>query len=73
MKYIPGKYMYVADTLSRAFIKGESSCGAAEDVEVMVNSIVNNLPVSTDKMGELKEATRTDEALQQLKFTIRRG
>ena len=30
--------MYVADTLSRAFIKGESSCGAAEDVEVMVHS-----------------------------------
>ena len=25
VKYIPGKYMYVADTLSRAFIKGESS------------------------------------------------
>ena len=38
VKYIPGKYMYVADTLSRAFIKGESSCGAAEDVEVMVQS-----------------------------------
>lgn len=73
VKYIPGKYMYVADTLSRAFIKGESSCGAAEDVEVMVHSLVNNLPVSTDKMGELKEATRTDETLQQLKFTIRRG
>ena len=39
----------------------------------MVHSLVNNLPVSTDKMGELKEATRTDETLQQLKFTIRRG
>ena len=65
--------MYVADTLSRAFIEGASSCGAAEDVEVMVHSLVNKLPVSTDKMGELKEATRTDETLKQLKFTIRRG
>ena len=65
--------MYVADSLSRAFIKAESSCGAAKDVEVMVHSLVNNLLVSTDKMGELKEATRTDETLQQLKFTIRRG
>ena len=73
VKYIPGKYMYVADTLSRAFIKGESRCGAAEDVEVVVHSLVNNLSVITDKMGELKEATITDEALQPLKCTTRRG
>ena len=38
--------MYVATTLSRAYIEGDPTCGAAEDIEVMVHSIIGNLPVS---------------------------
>ena len=39
VSYVPGKLMYVADTLSRAYVSGDSSCGVAEDIEVMVHML----------------------------------
>ena len=50
VRYVPGKLMYVADTLSRAFIRGEPSCGAPDDMEVLVHNLVENLPPTADKL-----------------------
>ena len=36
LRYVLGKLMYVADTLPRAIINGEQSCGAPDDMEVLV-------------------------------------
>ena len=38
VRYTPGKYMYIADTLSRAYLQDNSTCGAPEDVEIMVHN-----------------------------------
>ena len=46
VRCVPGKLMYVADTLSRAFIRGEPSCGAPDDMEVLVHNLVENLPAT---------------------------
>ena len=73
VKYVPGKYLYVADTLSRAYIQGDPTCGAPEDIEVMVHTLIGNLPVSIEKMDAVRESTANDETMQQLRLTIRRG
>ena len=73
VKYVPGKYLYVADTLSRAYIECDPTCGAAEDIEVMVHSLIGNLPVSIDKMYDFRQSTASDETMKQLRLTIRRG
>ena len=73
VKYVPGKYLYVADTLSRAYIQGDPTCGAPEDIEVMVHTLIGNLPVSIEKMDAFRESTANDETMQQLRLTIRRG
>ena len=65
--------MYVADTLSRAYITGEPTCGAAEDIEVMVHSLVRDLPVSAGKMKEFRQSTANDEVMQQLRGITNRG
>ena len=39
VRYVPGKLMYVAATLSRAFIRGEPGCGAPDDMEVLVHNL----------------------------------
>ena len=57
--YVPGKLMYVADTLSRAFIRGEPSCGAPDDMEVLVHNLVENLPATPDKLEEFRRAIET--------------
>ena len=43
---MPGKLRYVADTMSRAYITGDAGCGAPEDMNMLVHSLVENLPAT---------------------------
>ena len=76
VRYVPGKYLYIADTLSRAFLQepdDQSTSELHQDSEVMIHSLLSNLPVSDEKLIQLKEATSTDEILQILANTIKSG
>ena len=54
MRYVPGKYMYVADTLSRAYLPGDRSDDQTEDdVEVMVHCLVRDMPVSAMRQEQI--------------------
>jgi hypothetical protein len=56
--YLPGKYMYVADALSRAFLPdGPVPDEMNDDVTKMIHSLVENLPITVEKREELKSAT----------------
>ena len=66
--YHKGKDMYIADTLSRAYLKHESGT----DNFGAVNA-VKHLPISTERMAMLKNHTERDETLQTLKQVIQRG
>ena len=48
--YMPGKYMYLADTLSRAYTQCESSAELEDELSRIVHSIVVNIPVSASKL-----------------------
>ena len=61
VKYVPGKYLYVADTLSPAYI------------EVTVHSLIGNVRVSIEKMDAFRQSTASDDKMQQLRHTISRG
>jgi hypothetical protein len=71
--YTPGKNMLVADTLSRAYLsdKDDTTKEIAEDVEVMVHSLLYDYPASEKKLEELRRETETDPVLQQLSKCIR--
>ena len=58
VKYVPGKFLFIADTLSRAYLpaKGEQQ-ELHEDIEVMVHSMVTEIPASPEKIEELKKET----------------
>ena len=71
--YVPGELMYVADTLSRAYITGDAGCGAPEDMEVLVHSLVENLPATIDKLEQFRRAFAEDQVMQTLKQSIRHG
>ena len=67
INYLPGKYMYVADALSRAFLpEGPVHDEMNDDVTKMIHSLVENLPMTAEKLLEMKSATAEDEVLQQL-------
>ena len=67
--YKPGPEMYLADTLSREFLpttlntQGEFEC---------VNA-VKLLPMTEERLEEMRASTHDDEALQQLKEVIHTG
>jgi hypothetical protein len=67
INYLQGKYMYVADALSRAFLPdGPVHDEVNDDVTKMIHSLVENLPMTVEKLEELKSATVEGEVLQQL-------
>ena len=73
VRYVPGKLMYVADTLSRAYITGDAGCGDPEDMEVFVHSLVENLPANIDKLEQFRRAFAKYQVMQTLKQSIRHG
>ena len=54
VRYVPGKYMYVADTLSRAHLPGDRSDDQMEDdIEVMVHCLVCDMSVSAMRQEQI--------------------
>ena len=67
--YKPGKEMYLADTLSRAFLRSSKNTqGEFERVNA-----VKSLPMSPDRLRQLRQATDNDVVLQHLKHAILQG
>lgn len=56
IKHVPGKYMYIADTLSRDF--SITSCDSQtefdEDIEKQIAMLIKNLPVTMDNWTNFK-------------------
>ena len=67
--YKPGKEMFLADTLSRAYLE-ETKEDLLPDFEV--NTLMY-LPVTPEKHKELQEETARDEELQQLQDVVLDG
>ena len=71
--YVSGKYMYLADTLSRAYIQGESIAELEDELSRIVHSLVVNIPVSASKLSEIRQATAQDPTLRKVKDLIVTG
>ena len=74
-KYVPGKSLYVADTLSRAPLPETSLPGDTleSDVKVYVDAIIENLPASESKLEIIQRETNLDPELQVVKSYILNG
>ncbi|KAL1265233.1 hypothetical protein QQF64_003260 [Cirrhinus molitorella] len=61
--HVPGKSLWVADTLSRTPVKQSSSQEEQEfleDTNIYVDSLLENLPTSTTYLGQLREELKSD-------------
>ena len=72
IKYRRGPEMYLADTLSRAYIPHEHHPGKADQEVERIHS-VNFLSVSEPHIQEIREETAKDVILQSLKAAILNG
>ena len=66
--YVPGKLLYVTDTLSRAPVMSKSDVDDAEDLEgateAFIASVVSYLPAIPTRLNQLRNAQSEDETLQ---------
>ena len=69
--YKPGKEMFLADTLSRAFMLTNTDKNPQEEFEQI--NMVRYLPITNDRLSTIRENTRCDDALQLLKEVILKG
>ena len=69
--YHPGKHMYIADTLSRAYTTDESP--ESGDLELCVHSVTESLPMSKARLEYLKKTTAEDIELQAVIKMTQRG
>ena len=68
--YQKGKEMYLADTLSRAYLPSDST--TRETVFDKVN-MVSFLPIRQERLTQIRSATEQDESLQMLRSVILQG
>ncbi|MFI5407627.1 MAG: RNase H-like domain-containing protein, partial [Nitrososphaerales archaeon] len=75
MKYIPGEKLYLADTLSRAYLTTEtkSDVELQQDLDVLVHTLINDFPASNKKLLEISEKTAADAELSKLSEYVRNG
>lgn len=64
-KFKPGKHLIVADALSRASLCDNKST-TEEDVQIHVDSIKAQIPVSTAKWADIANETQKDEHLKRM-------
>ena len=70
MRCVPGKFLYMADILSRAF--DQSNVPTDDDMhhgmEHFIHSVIIDLPISDVKLMELRELNCNDPTMQYALF-----
>ena len=70
--YKKGKEMYLADTLSRAYLNDTGSPQEV-DIETQQINMTEYLPVSSERLSAIQQETTTDQTLQAVKEMIQSG
>ena len=71
--YVPGKYMYMADTLSRAYLNVEPDDALNDELTYVIHTLFTNLTVTPAKLAEFKHATTNDAVLQKVSLYCQTG
>ena len=76
VKYVPGSKLYIADTLSRAYISDnskETKDSQLEEGQYRIHSVTESFPATPERMQELRDATGCDPDLQKLRSLVHNG
>ena len=67
--------MIIADTFSRAYLTDDDvdSSKMNEELECYVHTVDSRMPVSEERLEQIKKETATDQTMKTLFSTIRRG
>ena len=72
VKYVRGKFLYIADTLSRAHL-ADTLESHDKEIELAIHQFIQYLPISDVKKDELRTATLSDTVLQTITQLLKTG
>ena len=73
IRYVKGKHLYVADTLSRAHQHDAVEDIDSEEIQLAMHSLINDLPITEGRLADIQQATNDDPQLQRLRKLIEQG
>ncbi|GFS12730.1 Pol polyprotein [Elysia marginata] len=74
VKYTPGSQMYIADTLSRAYISDQNEeTNKNEETVLRIMSATVCLPATKERLKEIQQESQADEALKTIRHYIENG
>ena len=73
IKYVPGKYMYKADTLSRAYLQVKPDDSLDEKLTHVIHSLFSSLPITPTKLDDFLTETNNDSTLVIVKSLCQSG
>lgn len=73
VRYVPGKHLYLADTLSRAYVTSPGDGKNEEDMQFIVHSVSKYLPMANERRAQFVALTREDDTLSCLRDLIMNG
>lgn len=74
VQYTPGKLMYIADALSRAYLpETDVTSELADELDVAVHAVLFNFSTANAALEEIKTATVADPILSQLIKILKEG
>ena len=65
--HVPGKYLYSADALSRAPQASVGTLDLQQEAEIYVQSVTANLPASTSRLDEYRDAQLSDRVCSKVR------
>ena len=66
IKHVPGKELYIPDTLSRAPVNNATDHLATNDIELYIQTVVLSLPADKDRLNSYREAQANDTICSRL-------
>jgi len=73
IKYVSGKHLHVADTLSRAHHTVCSEDIDSAEIQLAVQTFIKDLPITDVRLADFQSATKLDPQLQRLRHFIEHG
>ena len=73
VEYQRGKFMFVADALSRAPTDDPIPEIPDDEMNACIHAVTDNLPISDDRLDQFIKETKADPTLQYLQQQIQRG
>lgn len=66
LTYKPGRYLFIADTLSRAPLPDTALTDLDRDLDLHINLVLTTLSVTPQKLSEIQESTKSDSILSKV-------